>query len=43
VVEQRIIELRANGRALVEAIDALLERKQTGPKHRRPKKSTRHN
>jgi len=43
VVEQRIIELRSNGRALVEAIDALLERKQTGPKRRGTKKSSRHN
>src|SRR5208337_3161397 len=43
VVEQRITELRANGRALVEAIDALLERKPTGRKRRRAKKSTRHN
>ena len=43
VVEQRIIELRSNGRALVEAIDALLERKRTGRKRRRAKKSTRHN
>jgi len=37
VVEQRIIELRANGRALVEAIDALLERKRAGRKRRRAK------
>jgi|SRR5271157_299105 len=37
VVEQRIIELRANGRALVEAIDALLERKRAGRKRRRTK------
>jgi DNA-binding MarR family transcriptional regulator len=43
VVEQRIIELRSNGRALVEAIDALLERKRTGRKRRKAKKSTRHN
>jgi DNA-binding MarR family transcriptional regulator len=43
VVEQRIIELRSNGRALVEAIDALLEPKQTGRKRRRAKKSSRHN
>ena len=38
VVEQRIIELRSNGRALVEAIDALLERRRTGRKRRRAKK-----
>ena len=37
VVEQRITELRANGRALVEAIDALLERKRAGRKRRRAK------
>ena len=37
VVEQRIIELRANGRALVEAIDALLEQKRAGRKQRRAK------
>jgi DNA-binding MarR family transcriptional regulator len=43
VVEQRIIELRANGRALVGAIDALLERKQAGRKRRRTRKSSRHN
>jgi len=35
VVEQRISELRSNGRALVEAIDALLERKPTGRKRRK--------
>jgi DNA-binding MarR family transcriptional regulator len=37
VVEQRIIELRGNGRALVEAIDVLLERKRAGGKRRRAK------
>jgi len=43
VVEQRIIELRSNGRALVEAIDALLERKREGRNRRRTRKSARHN
>ena len=43
VVEQRIIELRSYGRALAEAIDALLERKRTGRKQRRAKESSRHN
>lgn len=43
VVEQRIIELRANGRALVEAIDALLERKRAVRKRQRARKSSRHN
>jgi len=43
VVEQRIIELRSNGRALVEAIDALLERKREGRNRRRARKSARHN
>jgi DNA-binding MarR family transcriptional regulator len=41
VVEQRIIELRSNGRALVEAIDALLESKRPRWKRRRAKKSSR--
>ena len=43
VVEQRIIELRANGRALVEAIDALLERKPAARRRRKARKSSRHN
>ena len=43
MVEQRIIELRSYGRELAEAIDALLERKQTGRKRQRAKKSSRHN
>ena len=43
VVEQRIIELRANGRALVEAIDALLEQKRAGRKQRRTRKPSGHN
>jgi len=37
VVEHRIIELRANGRELVGAIDALLERKRSGRKRQRAK------
>ncbi len=37
VVEQRIIELRSTGRALVEAIDALVEHKRAGRKRRRAK------
>ena len=43
VVEQRIIELRSYGRELAEAIDALLERKQTGRKRPPARKSSRHN
>ncbi len=43
VVEHRIIELRANGRALVGAIDALLERKRAARKRRTRRKSSRHN
>ncbi len=43
VVEQRIIELRSYGRELAEAIDALLERKQSGRKRQRARKSSRHN
>lgn len=43
VVEHRIIELRANGRELVGAIDALLERKRAGRKRRKTRKSPRHN
>jgi DNA-binding MarR family transcriptional regulator len=43
VVEQRITELRSNGRALVQAIDALLERKPTGRTQRKAKKPSRHN
>jgi len=43
VVEQRIIELRSNGRALVETIDALLEHKQARRKRQRAQKSSRHN
>jgi DNA-binding MarR family transcriptional regulator len=35
VVEQRIIELRANGRALVAAISALLEMRQGDAGHKR--------
>ena len=35
VVEQRIIELRANGRALVTAISALLEMRQGASGHKR--------
>jgi DNA-binding MarR family transcriptional regulator len=35
VVEQRIIELRANGRALVAAISALLEMRQGAAGHKR--------
>ncbi len=43
VVEQRIIELRANGRALVAAISALLELRGGSSKKRRarPKKRLR--
>ena len=41
VVEQRIIELRANGRALVAAISALLETpRSTSMKHGKPRKRT---
>jgi DNA-binding MarR family transcriptional regulator len=43
VVEHRIIELRANGRELVEAIDALLERKRAARGRRKTRKSPRHN
>lgn len=35
VVEQRVIELRANGRALVAAISALLEMRQGAAGHKR--------
>jgi DNA-binding MarR family transcriptional regulator len=41
VVEQRIIELRANGRALVAAISALLETPRSlSMKHGKPRKRT---
>jgi DNA-binding MarR family transcriptional regulator len=43
VVENRIIELRANGHALVGAIDALLERKRATRRRRKTRKSPRHN
>jgi DNA-binding MarR family transcriptional regulator len=45
VVEQRIIELRANGRALVAAISALLEpqARATAAKNRRPMRTAAHN
>jgi len=43
VVEHRIIELRANGRELVGAIDALLERKRAARRRRKRRKSPRHN
>jgi DNA-binding MarR family transcriptional regulator len=43
VVEHRIIELRANGRELVGAIDALLERKRAARRRRKTRKSPRHN
>jgi DNA-binding MarR family transcriptional regulator len=43
VVEHRIIELRANGRELVGAITALLERKRAARRRRKARKSPRHN
>jgi DNA-binding MarR family transcriptional regulator len=45
VVEQRIIELRANGRALVAAISALLEpqARATPANNRQPKRTPAHN
>ncbi len=43
VVENRISELRANGRALVGAIDALLEQKRAARRRRKARKSSRHN
>ena len=43
VVEQRIIELHANGRELVAAIDSLLERKRAARVRRKTRKSPRHN
>jgi len=45
VVEQRIIELRANGRALVAAISALLEpqARATPANNRQPRRTPAHN